>query len=125
MKRREIKQGDIYICNLDDNSVESEQCGIRPVLVLSVDILNKNRKNVIVAPITSSLSKKNMINHYQLSSEAYTELVCKNNIVLLECLRDVSKTRLDKRVCRLKENDLSGVLDLVTYDFREFDFNLK
>ena len=125
MKKREIKQGDIYICNLDDNSIESEQCGIRPVLVLSVNVLNKNRKNVIVAPITSSSSKKDMINHYQLPSEIYTELVCDNNIILLECLRDVSKTRLDKRVCELRKKDLSSILDLVTYDFREFDFNLK
>lgn len=123
MKKREIKQGDIYYCSLDVDAIESEQCGTRPVVVLSCNTLTSNRNNVIIVPITSSTQKKHMINHYCLNGENYPELVCKNNIVLLECPRDISKRRLERRICALTEYDLNCILDLIIYDFKEFNFS--
>ncbi len=124
MKKREIKQGEIYFCNLDKvgDTIDSEQQLGRPVLVISLDVLNSSRDNVIIAPITSSTQKKHMINHYCLNGENYPELVCKNNIVLLECPRDISKRRLERRICALTEYDLNCILDLIIYDFKEFSY---
>ena len=123
MKKREIKQGEIYFCNLDGDTIEREQKGVRPVVILSLDLLNHNRDNVIIAPITSSTTKKKMINHYCLDGDKYTELNCKNNIVLLECPRDISKRRLERRICALEQDDMDKILDLIIYDFKEFVFN--
>lgn len=124
MKKREIKQGEIYFCNLDKvgDTIDSEQQMGRPCVIISVGVLNDSRDNVIIVPITSSTQKKHMINHYCLNSENYPELVCKNNIVLLECPRDISKRRLERRVCALTEYDLNCILDLIIYDFKEFNF---
>lgn len=122
MKKREIKQGDIYYCSLDGDTIDREQCGNRPVVILSVDILNVNRDNVIIAPITSSTQKKHMINHYCLDSNNYEELTSKNNIVLLECPRDISKRRLERKICTLNEHDLASILELIIYDFKEFTY---
>ena len=121
--KREVKQGEIYFCNLDGDTIDREQCGVRPIVVLSVDALNHNRDNVIIAPITSSTTKKKMINHYCLDGGKYTELNCKNNIVLLECPRDISKRRLERRICALEQSDLDNILDLIIYDFKEFNFS--
>ena len=109
MKKREIKQGDIYYCNLDKDSVDREQCGTRPIIILSTPSLNNNRDNVIIAPITSSKQKKYMINHYNLDNANYDELTSEHNIVLLECIRDISKSRLERKICSLSEYDLNCI----------------
>ena len=122
MKKREIKQGDIYYCNLSTDTIDSEQNGTRPIIILSTSSLNTNRDNVIIVPITSSTQKKPMINHYSLDAENYIELTSKHNIVLLECVRDVSKNRLERKICTLSEYDLNCILDLIIYDFKEFTY---
>ena len=40
MSTREIYQGQIYICDLGNNNVGSEQSGERPCLVIQNNILN-------------------------------------------------------------------------------------
>lgn len=125
MKKREIKQGDIYYCNLDESEelVGSEQNMGRPVVIISCNNLTTNRDNVIIVPITSSTQKKHMINHYCLDSENYSELTSKHNIILLECVRDISKKRLERKICTLTPYDLNCILDLIIYDFKEFNFS--
>ena len=44
MKKRIIKQGDIYMCDLD--GIDSEQQGVHPVLIVSIDILNNTSKRI-------------------------------------------------------------------------------
>lgn len=122
MKKREIKQGDVYMCNLDGDSIGSEQKCTRPIIVVSVDNLNENRSNVIIVPITSSVNKKSMINHYCISNDKYDWLSHKNNIALLECVRDVSKGRLERQLGTIDDLDLSEILKLIIYDFVEYSY---
>ena len=71
MSKPEIKQGDIWFCNSNNDEIDSEQkMENRPVIILSNNSLNKNRKNVIVAPITKA-SKKNILNHYPIHKSNY------------------------------------------------------
>ena len=49
--KRNIKQGEIYMVNLGENNVGSEEKGVRPCVIISAEMLNKNRNNVIVIPI--------------------------------------------------------------------------
>lgn len=116
-KSRQIKQGDIFMINLD--GIDSEEKGIRPCICLSCDILTNNRKNVIIAPITSSESKKKMLNHYELMKEKYDFFSYDRNTVLLECLRDVSKKRLERQLGTVDKEDLMKILYLLQYNFQE------
>lgn len=119
MKKKEIRQGDVYMCDLGE-AVGSEQKSIRPILVISCDSLNINRSNVIIVPITSSTSKKNMINHYCLSKDKYGWFTHKSNIALLECIRDVSTIRIERYLGTIDQKDITEILKLIIYDFIEF-----
>ena len=44
--KRNIKQGEIYMVNLGENNVGSEEKGVRPCVIISAEMLNKNRNNV-------------------------------------------------------------------------------
>ncbi|MBO9194632.1 type II toxin-antitoxin system PemK/MazF family toxin [Rhizobium sp. 16-449-1b] len=46
--------GALYMANLDP-ILGSEQAGIRPVIILSVDMMNLRSRRVIVCPITSNM----------------------------------------------------------------------
>lgn len=121
MRKREIKQGDIYICNLSLDGQDSEQSGIRPCLIISANILNINRDNVIIVPITSVINKRTrMINHYALLKEYYDFFTCDENIALLECVRDISKNRLERKIGSISQDDIDQIIDLIVYDFKEF-----
>lgn len=119
MDKREFKQGDVYIVDLSD-SIGSEQGKIRPCVIVSCDSLNKNRPNIIVASITGSVNKKNMVNHYCISKDKYSWLTRKTNIVLLECIRDISTIRVERFIGRLDQVDIDNIVDLIVYDFKEY-----
>jgi mRNA interferase MazF len=50
---RQPQGGDIYLADLDPTR-GSEQAGIRPIIIISADLLNARSKRVIVCPITSN-----------------------------------------------------------------------
>lgn len=120
MKKREIRQGEIYMCNLDGDSVGSEQKNTRPILIVSTDSLNLNRSNVIIVPITSSINKKYMINHYCISNDKYNWLTRKTNIILLECIRDISVNRMERMLGKIDKEDMDNIVKLLKYNFEEF-----
>lgn len=115
--KRNIKQGEIYMVNLGENNVGSEEKGVRPCVIISAEMLNKNRNNVIVIPITSSTTKKDMINHYELQKENYDFFARKKNTVLCECIRDISKKRIERLLGELTQDDLSSIVKILRYNF--------
>ena len=121
--KREIKQGDIWFCNDNEEYelIDSEQKLNRWVIVLSTNALNEHRNNVIIAPITKAM-KKYMINHYHLLKSDYGNFTYEDNTILLECIRDISKKRLDRKLCEIKKEDLDEILKLVDYNFKEFTY---
>lgn len=117
-KINDIKQGDIFMVNLRDGK-ESEEQGIRPCVCLSTESLNRNRSNIIIAPITSR-RKKRMINHYIIPQNKYDFFIYNTNTILLECLRDISIKRLERRLGTLEEDDIESIINRVTYNFIEY-----
>ena len=91
----EINRGDIYYADLSP-VVGSEQGGIRPVLVIQNDVGNKYSPTVIIAAITSQLSKAKLPTHIELNKEKYHLL--KDSVVLLEQIRTLDKRRLKDKV---------------------------
>ena len=95
-----VKRGDIYYANLSP-VVGSEQGGHRPVLIIQNDVGNKYSPTVIVAAITSQISKAKLPTHVEVSSQVYN--LEKDSVILLEQLRTVDKRRLREKVTHLSE----------------------
>lgn len=94
----EVNRGDIYYADLSP-VVGSEQGGIRPVLVVQNNVGNKYSPTVIVAAITSQLTKAKLPTHIELKKENYK--LAKDSVVLLEQIRTLDKRRLQEKVSEL------------------------
>jgi len=101
-----VKRGDIFYANLSP-VVGSEQGGHRPVLVLQNDVGNKYSPTVIVAAITSQISKAKLPTHVELSAKQYS--LEKDSVVLLEQLRTIDKRRLKEKITHLGEDIMTTV----------------
>mgnify|MGYP003586305526 CR=1 FL=1 len=101
-----VKRGDIYYANLSP-VVGSEQGGHRPVLIIQNDVGNKYSPTVIVAAITSQISKAKLPTHIEISSKQVG--IEKDSVILLEQLRTLDKRRLKEKVTHLSEDLMEKV----------------
>lgn len=83
----------MYYANLSKNTVQSEQGGIRPVIIIQNDVGNKFSPTVIVLPITSEIKKKSMPTHCVLHKTDRNGLEM-DSMVLAEQIRVIDKSRL-------------------------------
>ena len=95
-----VKRGDIYYADLSP-VVGSEQGGVRPVLVIQNDVGNKYSPTVIVAAITSRMSKTKLPTHIDVYADRAG--VARDSVVLLEQLRTLDKRRLKEKMGHLEE----------------------
>ena len=102
----QINRGDIYYADLSP-VVGSEQGGIRPVLVVQNNVGNKYSPTVIIAAITSQLSKAKLPTHIELKKERCN--LYKDSVVLLEQIRTLDKRRLQEKICTLSEKEMLKV----------------
>lgn len=98
-----IKRGEIYVANLGEFK-GSEQCGIRPVLIIQNDMGNKHSPTTIVASITSKLDKHKLPTHIEIKDG-----MRKKSVILLEQIKTIDKERLGTKICELSEEDLKQV----------------
>lgn len=101
-----VKRGDVYYANLSP-VVGSEQGGHRPVLVIQNDVGNKYSPTVIVAAITSQISKAKLPTHVEINSKQFG--LEKDSVILLEQMRTVDKRRLREKVTHLNEDIMDKV----------------
>ncbi|MBO5885065.1 MAG: type II toxin-antitoxin system PemK/MazF family toxin [Clostridia bacterium] len=99
-------RGDVYFADLSP-VVGSEQGGLRPVLVVQNNVGNKYSPTIIVAAITSQLSKAKIPTHIELPSHIYN--LPKDSVVLLEQIRTIDKKRLNEKVCSLDDRKMKEV----------------
>ena len=97
-RQQDIKRGDVFYADLSP-VVGSEQGGCRPVLVIQNDVGNKFASTVIVAAITSQLTKAKIPTHIELSAQEYN--LPKDSVVLLEQIRTIDKKRLQEKITEL------------------------
>lgn len=102
----EVNRGDIYYADLSP-VVGSEQGGVRPVLVVQNDVGNKYSPTVIIAAITSQLSKAKLPTHIELNKDKYNLL--KDSVILLEQIRTLDKRRLKEKVCTIDDKTMQKV----------------
>ena len=90
-----VNRCDIYYADLSP-VIGSEQGGRRPVLIVQNDIGNKYAPTVIIAPITSRLSKKTLPTHVILPKDSCG--IKEDSVALMEQLRTIDKARLITKV---------------------------
>ena len=93
-----VRRGDVYYADLA-GSVGSEQGGLRPVVVIQNDKGNRFSPTLIVAPISSRLTKPPIP----------ADSLEKASIVLLEQIRTIDKQRLGQWVCSLDRKTLQAI----------------
>jgi mRNA interferase MazF len=101
-----MKQGEIWYANLN-LAKGSEQAGMRPVVILSGNLLNEHLNIVIVAPLTTRIKKykgnpilqPTVINGLKNESE-----------MLIFHIRSISKDRLVKKVGKIEPSELDRAI---------------
>lgn len=93
-----VRRGDIFYADLS-GSVGSEQGGLRPVVVIQNDKGNRFSKTLIVAPISTRMSKPPIPTHVILPAYSME----RTSMVLLEQIRTIDKQRLGQWVCTLDQ----------------------
>ncbi len=91
----EIIRGEIAVANLEPTK-GSEQGGIRPVLIIQNDILNKYSPTTIVAPITSKIYTKEYPTNVRINKE--DSKLKLNSTILLNQIRTIDKRRIVKKI---------------------------
>ena len=88
-----IDRGEIYYADLSP-VIGSEQGGYRPVVVLQNNKGNRYSTTIIVAPISSKLTKNPLPTHVMVENN-YLE---KKSVILLEQIRTIDKQRIREKV---------------------------
>ena len=88
-----IHRGEIYYADLSP-VVGSEQGGYRPVIVLQNNKGNRYSTTVIIAPISSRLTKNPLPTNVMVDCSSLE----KKSVVLLEQIRTIDKQRIKEKV---------------------------
>ncbi|MFV0394056.1 MAG: type II toxin-antitoxin system PemK/MazF family toxin [Coprobacillaceae bacterium] len=99
-----ITRGEIYYADLSP-VVGSEQGGYRPVLVLQNNKGNKFSTTIIIAPISSKMTKNPLPTHVVVENECLE----KKSVVLLEQIRTIDKQRVREKVGEVEKIIMSQV----------------
>jgi mRNA interferase MazF len=100
-----MKQGEIWLANLNPGK-GSEQKGLRPVVIISGNILNQYLPIVIVCPLTSKI--KNYKGNLVLTPDNENGLNETSEILTFH-IRSVSKDRLISKFGSIKPEQLSAI----------------
>lgn len=99
-------RGEIYYADLGWG-IGSEQAGCRPVLILQNNVGNRYGATTIIAPLSCQIENKARLPTH-VSTGLLSGLV-RPSIVLLEQIRVIDKSRLDRRLGRLPERCMRDV----------------
>ena len=99
-----MNKGEIWLADLNPK-VGSEQSGVRPVVIISGNVMNDNFNLIITCPITSKV--KNFIGGVVLQPNDTNGLSVKSEILTFH-VRTISKERLTKKLGSItdQENEL-------------------
>lgn len=105
MANLQIKQGEIYWANLYPTEGH-EQFGVRPVLIVQNNLLNRNLNTVVIAPITTNIRARGLFTTFSISKRNELKSEC---IALLYQLRCIDKQRLMNKAGLLTQTEIDQV----------------
>lgn len=101
-----VVRGELYYADLD-SSRGSEQSGVRPVVVIQNDVGNYYSPTTIIASLTTNIRHKHVLpTHLHICAR---DGLRHDSIVLLEQIRTIDKVRLNQRIGKLTEYEMSIV----------------
>lgn len=101
-----MRQGEIWYADL--NPVQgSEQSGLRPVAIVSGNLLNEHLSVLIVMPLTSKVKKYK--GHPILAPSKTNGLKAESELLVFQ-IRSVSKARLVRKIGVMDKEDLNQAL---------------
>ena len=104
--KRTYYRGELYYADLGIG-VGSEQNGYRPVVIIQNDVGNKHSPTTIVAAIsTKSNSKAKLPTHFYIPTNCG---LTHPSIIMLEQVRTIDKSRIDKYIGKLSPSDIRGL----------------
>ena len=98
--KKEIERGDVFWARLDP-TVGSELQKTRPVVVLSINPLNKARKTVVVVPLSTSAPAIMFLN----------VALKGGSVARCEHIRSIDKTRLADRIGSISDADMAKIAE--------------
>jgi len=97
-----MKQGEIWLADLNPTK-GSEQKGVRPVIIISGNLLNDHANVLMICPLTSPI--KNYHGNLILEPNAINGLSSTSEALTLH-IRSVSKNRLQSKMGKITTSDL-------------------
>jgi mRNA interferase MazF len=102
-----VFRSEIWVADLQP-SQGSEQGGVRPVLVVSRDAINKFSPNVIAVSITDAANKTKVYPSHVWLASGHGGLTM-DSVALCEQVRAISKTRLKRRLGNLSRAEMASI----------------
>ena len=99
-----IHRGDVYYADLT-GTVGSEQGGLRPVVVIQNDKGNRFSNTLIIAPISTKLTKPPIPTHVTVPVTSLDRA----SLILLEQIRTIDKQRLGQWICTLDSETIRQI----------------
>ncbi len=99
-----MNRGDVYQANLNP-SVDSEQAGNRPVVIVSRNGINRSSPVIVIAPISKYRQSKKIYPSQHLVKADNNGLRV-DSIVKCEQIRAIAKSRLQEKRGSLAQKDL-------------------
>jgi len=101
-----ILRGDIFWATLDP-TVGHEQSGLRPILILSHEVFNRNSGTVIAVAITSQPQKAG----FPLTLELEKTKLPKKSWAKISQIRTLSIKRLQTKIGRVQARELDLIIE--------------
>jgi len=102
-----VQRGDVLLASLQPTE-GSEQSGVRPVVVVSRDAINKNSPVVVVIPFTDAANKTRIYPSHVRFKAGVAGLTLES-IALCEQIRAISKTRFRNLLGRLGRAEMASI----------------
>jgi mRNA interferase MazF len=103
---QDIQRGDIFMADLSGVNGQVQR-GVRPVVIVSNSVGNRYSNIVLVAPVSSSITKKKMPTHVDLSP-SQTGLL-KESVLLTEQIRVLDQWCLMHKLGRVEDQTMIQV----------------
>ena len=96
--KKEVERGDVFWARLDP-TIGSELQKTRPVVILSVNPLNKARKTIIAVPLSTSAPEIEFLN----------VALKGGSIARCEHIRSIDKSRLSDKIGSISDKDMKKI----------------
>ncbi|MCP4419838.1 MAG: type II toxin-antitoxin system PemK/MazF family toxin [Chloroflexi bacterium] len=102
-----MKRGDVFDARLNPTE-GSEQAGVRPVIIVSRDAINRNSSVIVIVPLTKAANvKRSYPNNVKISKDEGGLTVA--SVALGGQVRAISKSRLLRKRGRLQAETIHNI----------------